>query len=554
MLSLLRIQNLAIVEELEVEFSDGLTVLTGETGAGKSVVLKAIELLTGVRAASDLVRTGAANCTVEGLFNVDFSPAELESETDELRDVLSEEDILIRRVIDPNGRSKVYLNGRLSTAAALQILCAKLIDITGQHQQQSLLESSNHLALLDSFGVSEELRSKVRAAFSEYSAARRRLETFLKDQSGRDEYFRRVTFERDELAAAALEAGKRQRLEQNLKRLANVETLGGQLTNCIDLLENGEGNIDELLRRLSLSVSQMTALDPSLNEISQLIDSAAVQLGEARIGLAEYASTLEADPAELESLREQVAEIARLERKYSKDEAGLISYLGKIQQEVDEYESGALNESALRKVLEEKEAALKRLEALLTADRKKAATKLAKDVKTALQPLGMKHAEFLVSITAQPSTETGADAVEFLLSANPGEPPRLLSRVASGGELSRILLVLKTILNEKNQSRTQIFDEVDTGISGAVAQIVGEKLRQVSKHSQVILVTHSPQVAAFADHHYEISKSISETKTSTNIRALSSEERVQSLAAMLAGKKVSSHFEQSARELLALRK
>jgi len=554
MLSTLRIQNLAIVEELEVEFNSGFNVLTGETGAGKSIILKAIELLGGGRASADLVRAGAKACTVEGVFQVDFSTTEVAEEPEELADILSQSEILIRRVIEPSGRGKVYINDRLSTLALLQYLATRLLDITGQHQQQSLLDSRNHLRQLDEFGSPGEILEAVREAYAEYLNAKRKLETFLNDQSSRQEYFRRITFERDELSAAELKEGKRAALEGELKRLANVETLTSELNGCLELLESDENSVDSQLRRLSTLVEHLRSLDPSLGEAAALLDSANAQLQELHIQLTDYGSSLESDPERLESLREGVAELARLERKYGKPESELLKYFESISQEIAEFESGGFDEAALRKSFEIADAKVNTAAAKLSTARKQGAANLSVQVKTALRQLGMKHAEFIVEASPAPLSATGTDKIEFLLSANPGEPPRVLSAVASGGELSRILLVLKTVLSARSGARTQIFDEVDSGISGSVAQIVAEKLRQVASGAQVIIVTHSPQIAAFADTHYFISKNVVGEKTLTQLEILSESGRVKQLAAMLAGKKVSAQFEQSARELLSLRR
>lgn len=555
MLSVLRIQNLAIVEDLEIEFGPGMNVLTGETGAGKSIVLRAMELLMGKRASTDLLRSGADQCVVEGLFLLgEKTSAGTEDDDNDLSDLLNEDELLIRRVLDRSGRGKITANGRLVTAGMLQHLAPQLLDITGQHQQRTLLDSDHHRTVLDDFGVPRPLRESVAAAFREYAHAKQRLDSFLKDQGERQEYFRRISFERDELAAAQLEDGKRARLEQELRRLASMETLTSLLNRALEIMDTGESNLDGQFRALAGIVDSLVGIDPALSDGAQLIESASVQIGEAKLLLEEYAADLEAEPDRLESLREQVAEIAKLERKYGRQEPDLVEYYRRIEVELADLQSGAMDETALRKKFDDARAALTVVERELTAAREQAGKKLASTVKAALKPLGMKHAEFLVRRQDAPSSASGADAIEFHLSANPGEPPQELAKVASGGELSRILLVLKTILNERSGAQTQIFDEVDTGISGAVAQIVGEKLRQVSKLAQVILVTHSPQIAAFADRHYCISKSVSGSRTSTSLSLLDDAERVRHIASMLGGKKVSAHFEQSARELLAHRK
>ncbi|MFN8388732.1 MAG: DNA repair protein RecN [Bdellovibrionota bacterium] len=553
MLSVLRIHNLALVEELEVEFRSGLNVLTGETGAGKSIILKAIELLTGKRASAELIRTGADHCVVEGLFLRSQPAPASEDESDDLNELLQEEEILIRRAIDNSGKSKISVNGRLSTSGMLQNLAPYLLDITGQHQQQTLLDPNRHRSMLDEYGGHQKLCDEVSSAFHTWQDAKRQLEAFLSDQGQRAEYFQRITAEREELKAADLRDGRRAELEAELKRYASVETLTADVNRALELLEDSEGGIDAKLSSLSSVLDHILTYDSTTAEIAAMVESAAVQLSEAKIALSDYGMRLEADPERLEVLRETIAEIARLERKYGKIEAELVRYLESLEREIGQYESGELDETKLRARATEAEAVLKKCEIALSKKRASAGKKLSAQIIESLQPLGMKHAQFEVSLVKAGSSAHGAEKVEFLLAANPGEPLRSLSKVASGGELSRILLVVKTVLNEKSGPGTQIFDEIDSGISGAVAQIVGEKLHQIAARSQVILVTHSPQIAAFADNHFQISKSVSGERTMTSLRSLSDDERVQHIAGMLAGKRVSANFEQSARELMNLR-
>jgi DNA repair protein RecN (Recombination protein N) len=551
MLSTLRIQNLAIVEDLEVEFGPGLNVLTGETGAGKSIILKAIELLTGKRASADLIRNGCEMCRVEGMFTLPPDAQLSCEENEDLDELLGSEEILIRRTLDTSGRSKITINGRLGTAAMLQLLAPFLLDITGQHQQQTLLDTGHHRELLDNFGAHQTLREEVSAAFQAYSEAKRILDAFLNDQGQREEYLRRISAEQEELQAADLRAGRRSELENELKRLAAVETITFDINRALELIEASEEGIDQKMRALSSALEHARHYDEGIGSILSLVEEAAVQLSEAKLSLSEYGTRLEAEPERLETLRETIAEIARLERKYGKSEAELVQYLQTLTLEIEEYESGKMDESTLRARFDEAEKKLRTAEGALSRKRRESGKKLSVQVLKALQPLGMKHALFEVSVEPAASSSSGADKIEFLLSANPGEPARPLSKVASGGELSRILLVLKTVLNEHAGPRTQIFDEIDVGISGAVAQIVGEKLHQIARRSQVILITHSPQIAAIADTHFLISKTVSGDRTSTGLQILSDQQRVAHIAGMLAGKRVSTNFEQSARELIA---
>lgn len=563
MLSVLRIQNLAIAEELELEFGSGLNVLTGETGAGKSIILRAIDLLAGRRAAADIVRSGADRCTVEGLFvPATVTRERIARESDELDAIVtSGEEILIRRIVDRNGRSKIYLNGQLVTAGTLSAVSSWLLDITGQHHQQLLFDPDHHRSLLDRFGVPLELRQRVAESYSIYAAAKRDLDRFLTGKANRDRELSRISAELEELSSAAIRVGERDELEGELKRLGSVETLGALGARAIEIFDSDETGIDTQLRALLSAIDQAHALDPGLSELAALFDSGAVQLREARSELDRYLASLDVDPARLEAIRERIALIARLERKYARKGAELVEYAEEVRTLHEQLSGGGFDERSLRERHDTARSALDTVERQLTAARMSAAAILGKRVESELALLNMKKARFEVSVRPSQSSAEGADTVEMLLAANPGEPPKPLAKVASGGELSRLLLVLKTSLNagtsdgesERAGADTQIFDEVDAGISGAVAQVVGERLFDVSRALQVIIITHSPQVAAFADRHFLVEKSSSDRSTTSSVRALDEDERVEHLAKMLAGKKVSEHFAHSARELLKAR-
>lgn len=550
MLAVLRIKNFAIIEEIEIEFAPGMNVLTGETGAGKSIILKSLELISGKRASNEIVRQGTELCEIEALFLIDEDTKRAICEiSEELAETTLDNELLVRRTVDASGRSKVYLNGKLSTAAMLQNLAEPLIDITSQHEQQSLLKADNHRALLDAFGIPAILLKEVETSFIAFAEKRKIYERFKEHSTGQKLYFERIEDELRELKSANLLENERENLEQELKRLANVEQLGTSISQSIALLED-ENAIENTLQKLELTIEYANRLDPSLGEIKSLLENASVQIAEARLSLNQYAAALDANPERLEQIRERIAEIARLERKYKKSLAELLLYRNKIEAELLDFQKGAFDEEKLKKDLEIAQSALKGLEEKLTKERIALSKELAKKVEKELANLKMKNAKFSVEIRSKESSSNGADAVEFLLSANLGEPARALNKVASGGELSRILLVLKTILNQELLPSVQIFDEVDAGISGAVSEIVGEKLKQVALNSQVILVTHAPQIAALADTHFLISKSSDKKNTKTKVAKLNKDERVNQIASMLAGKNVSAEFENSAKQLL----
>jgi len=553
MLSLLRIKNFAIIEEMEVEFSAGLNVLTGETGAGKSVILKAIDLLSGRRAKSDLIRLGSDKAIIEGLFILDKKNIEkLKNVSDEMEALIDDEQLLIRRIIDSKGKGKIYLNGSLITASSLSHIACALIDITGQHQQQSLLNSSEHRPMLDRFGVKQKLLDENAKRFSEFALAQKNLKQFKEDQDSLRRKFDTLSTELEELNKAELKGNERDELETNIARASNIETIGGQIDESIELLSEGEHSALDTLRKISFNVEQCCDIDESLNETKEFFDNARVQLEEALFALNGHQSKLQLEPETLEHWRSRLAEIARLSRKYQRDELELVAHRDALEKEVSELESSGFDEKDLEERFEKCRSALNETESQLSEERKKVASKLIKKTSTSLKALGMKDANFGVSITPGTSNPFGADNVDFTLAANLGEGSKPLAKVASGGELSRVLLVLKTLLSKTSSltPSTQVFDEIDTGVGGKVARLVGEKLKEVSSFSQVILITHSPQIASLADTHLFVQKTSKNKRTTSGVRILNEKEKIESIVSMMGGEPGSSEFVASAKKLI----
>lgn len=553
MLSVLRIKDFAIINEIEIEFSQGLNVITGETGAGKSIILRAISLLCGNRASSEFVRKGSRQALVEGIFQLDTdSIKQLRDINDEMAAIIDDEELIVRRLIESNGKGKIYVNGNLVRASVLGQLACALIDITGQHQQQSLLNASQHGTMLDSFGVSANLLAENCERFTEYSRAKKNLDQFKNNQDALRRQFELISNDYKELSEAQLLDGEREDLEAKISRAGNVELLGTKIAECIDAMSESENCTEESLRRACYLVSECSEIDSGVLPAKELLDSAKVQLEEARFSLEHYQAGLEFEPEALETWRARLGEIARLCRKFQCSEKGLIELRDKLENEIAELESVGLDEKELVSRFNTCKAALLVTEEKLTAERKKVAKGLVKKVQSSLTSLGMKDATFDVAIDPSQSTARGKDDIYFVLAANLGEDPKHLSKVASGGELSRVLLVLKTLLNDSTSEipKTQIFDEIDTGIGGKVATLVGKKLKQVSKYSQVILITHSAQIASLADRHLLVEKHSANKRTNSAIRELDFEQRVKSIASMMGGTEGSQKFEDSARELL----
>ncbi len=553
MLRVLRLRNIAIVEELEIEFGVGLNVITGETGAGKSIILKAIDLLSGKRASADVIRSGETQCSIEGLFQITPILKQTLCElNDEFSQLIVDDELLLRRVIDHSGKSKMYLNGSLVTQGSVLHVAPYLLDITGQHSQVALLESGKQRELLDQFGDTQALLDEVRGSYLSFVESKKRLEEAKFEGHHRENHLRQLRGEREELEKAQLQNEEEEALEGELKKLANVEILSHSVGLCLEAIDSPTQGLEAVLTRAETELKKASHLDSALLEPTQLFESSRVQLQEVKFSLVRYLSRLQQEPERLEAVRERLSEIKRLERKYQRTISQLNDYLVEISRELDEADAGAFDEEALTKRLEEATLRLKAGEKKLSVRRAVVAKELSTLINKELTLLQMHRAELDVLISPKESSVNGADEITFMLITNPGEPSRALAKIASGGELSRIVLVLKTLLNEQTAPLVQVFDEVDVGIGGAVSQIVGERLKAVSRTSQVILVTHAPQIAALSDHHFVIEKTTTKNSTHVAVHLLSYERRVKEIARMLAGKKVTEKFEDSAIELLGL--
>ncbi|HMO17878.1 MAG TPA: DNA repair protein RecN [Oligoflexia bacterium] len=568
MLATLRIENIAVIEKLELELDPGLNILTGETGAGKSIILKSLELLCGKRLAQGSIRTGASRAIVEALF---ILPAELRRKLLEsfevLEDVLDTDELIIRRVLDQSGRSKYYLGSMIQPGGIVNQISQILIDITGQNEQQTLRQASTQRSMLDSFGVSSELLEEVELRYRDWKKENERLESFSSSRKELELRFDRLKFEKQELDQAGIEKGERARIEAEISRLKNTDKIQNELervlsifgesqrsTSSLDETGKETARIDHALTDLGSSLREIARFDDRAGSLISIFESVEAELDEIRLQCRSLASIIDHDPLHFESLQQRLSEIGRLERKYRKTGDELVIYLNEITEELSAYDDGIFDEQVI--IAREKEARkmLSESEENLSAARKLAAKKLAKLVSAGLKEIEMDKARFEVSVEKSDSTQHGADAVRFLFTANPGEPLQALDKVASGGEMSRVLLILKSLAREALPGSVQVFDEIDAGVSGAVAQTLGEKLLSIAVNSQVLVITHSAQVAALADRHILVSKETRNDRTFTKVNNLSEDDRLHSIARMLAGKDVSVQFELSARELLGSRR
>ncbi len=567
MLRHLRVTNFAILSDVEIELGTGMNVLTGETGAGKSLIVEAVNLLRGGRASADIPRAGAEEAVVEAIVEVPEDlqarvasvieaaglPASNASEPGNHLASGSRVEVFIRRVIQRGGRSRTYVNGALTTAARLAELGALLIDLSGQHQHQGLVDPGRHLEILDSFGESGTLVATMLASWAELRRCDEELAALGGDERAREARIDYLRYQLEELDGAALKPGEDAAIEIERARLASVDQLQGAARAAEELLyggdDSGRDRVAAAAREVERAVRTDSTLEPlarQLVEIETLIDDAADQLRS-------YADRLEGDPERLALLDERLALIRRLTRKHNGALDEVIAKALELRSELDALAGRDVRIAEIGAARTKAEAAAITAASALTQVRKKAARRLEKEVAAALTELGMGSARLSVVIDGRTLGPTGADRIELMLASNKGEETRPLTKVASGGELSRIMLALKLSLRRADEVATYVFDEVDTGIGGATAQVVGSQIRAVASIDsgrQVLCVTHLPQIAAFADHHFHVEKTEIGGRTETHVRRLSAPARKDELARMLGGH-ATSKAKAHAAELLA---
>jgi len=548
MLRELRIRDVAIIDEVALSFGAGLNVISGETGAGKSILLQSLALLCGARGSADLIRADADEAVVEGLFDCALPDA--------LRDALGLDDageVLVRRHVSRGGKGRIHVNGGPVTLALLGQLGEYLVHIYGQHDQALLLRPANHLELLDRFGELGRLSDRMADAFAAFAAARREREELARHSAALADRRELLEFQHRELSEADAQPGEDAALRQERELLRHAERLEAACREGESLLYSGHHAMVGALGRLHAQLAELGAIAPALSDAAALVDSGRVQLEEAALQLRSAAERLEADPARLDAIEERLALLQRLARKYAVPADELPAMQAGVERDLTALDSQATvagaaeaNESALRTT------ALT-VAAELSAARRDAAARLEVRMVDELAALGMDGARFGV---AQQRDEAalaadGIDQVEFLLAANPGEPAKPLARVASGGELSRIMLALKALTAAAGETPILIFDEVDAGIGGSVAVAVARRLKTLSHTRQLLCITHLAQIAAYADQHVAVEKRPSGGRVITHARTLDAAQRIAEVSRMLGGTAAPAEAERYAKRLLA---
>jgi DNA repair protein RecN (Recombination protein N) len=553
MLIELRIENFAVIERLAVSLEPGLNVLSGETGAGKSIIVGALSLLLGERASADAVRAGAARAVVEGVFDVSGTTDILTSL--EEHGVATEDGLLIlRREVAAEGRNRAWVNGASATAALVGALGGRLVDLHGQHEHQALLRLDAQRDILDAYAGLTDTIDDLAAAHARLAAARRRLDDLERQRRELEQRADFLRFQLEEIDRAAVDPDEDGRLEDEVRRLSHAEDLARISEALHQGLYEGDTAVASILATLRRELDQLIRFDPSQESARELIETAYYNVEELGRRMGDYASTVDHDPARLDAIQTRQDLLFRLKAKYGPSLADVIETGRRARAELDTLDSAAFEQTALLKTVDKAAASLAEIAAVVSARRSDAARTLADEVMARLPALGLEGGRFEVAI--EPLDEPGphgAERVEFLVAVNRGFEPRALSRVASGGELSRVMLALKTILARVDAVPTLVFDEIDAGIGGRIAVQVGAQLRDVARHHQVFAITHLPQIASRADHHLLVTKGESDGLTRTELHSLHGDDRVRELARMLGGDPHSPTSLEHARELLAAR-
>ena len=551
MLSELHVKNFAILDEVSVEFGKGLNVLTGETGAGKSLLLGSVNAALGGKVSKDFLGSNGDYALAELLFDNDACVRDLLEKYE-----LPESDMLVisRRITD-TGRSVSRINGETVNASIVKEIASRLFDVHGQHDHQTLLYPAKQLALLDRYAGAEALEeaAAVRALARDYRAAKKELSDASEHGAARARELSMAQYEHDEIMAARLVAGEDDLLEERFRVLSNREKLTEACAEADSVLSTDATSVTTGIGRALRKLSKASSLDPKLEAIYEDLRLAEEQVGDIAARLSDYLSEITGTEAELNEVGERLDVINRLKSKYGRTIEAILAYAEEAERTIAKLSDFDGYVAALTEKVKESEQALRTEAAKLTAIRKKAADELSAKVRASLSELNFLNSEFTVEFRElEEPGETGAEEAEFMISANPGEPLRPLAKIASGGELSRVMLALKTASSGKDEIETVFFDEIDAGISGRTAQKVAEKLAAIAQTKQVICITHLPQIAAMADCHFEISKSAENGKTRTTLQKLTEDEVPRELARMLGGAEITDSVMANAREMREL--
>ena len=553
MLQELRIKNLAIIDELDMTFSSGLNVLTGETGAGKSIILNAVHLLLGDKATEDLVRSSEEEANVEALFDIRENKRvreKIRERSPKAEETGEEESLLVRRLISRTGRGRAFVNGNLATLGMVSEIGEELLSIYGQHEHQTLQQVETHIDILEEFGGLLQLREAFQKQFDRFVSLSEEIRRVREGKERRLKERELMSFQSREIEGAGLRIGEEEALKEERKILIHAEKLMGFASFAEETLYGDEGSAIGRVQAILRRGKEVETVDSSLTPLVQALESIRIQMEESALGLREYARKVEVNPQRLEEVENRLEEIDRLKRKYGSTVEEILQTKKQMDATLASFTSDEERLAGLERSLDPLRREVGELAEKLSGERKQTASGLKKAVERELASLGMRKTTFEVRHDPLPLSAKGVDRVEFLISPNVGEEVKPLAKIASGGELSRIMLALKKILANVGGRQVLIFDEVDSGIGGAVAEVVGRKLKDLSRQHQVICVTHLPQIACFADAHHSVRKEVKGGRTVTLVDRLEKESMVDEIARMMGGMKVTEKTRAHAKEMI----
>jgi DNA repair protein RecN (Recombination protein N) len=579
MLQQLHIENYALIDRLDVEFHPGLNLLTGETGSGKSIVVEAVGLLLGEKGSSDLIRGGAERARIAGVFSLDVPPRRSPRESKgvdrkgrvknvplapstrrkDIRTLLEEsgvgitdgDELILQRDLMPLGRSRIFINNQPATVGLLKALAPVLAEVHGQNEQQELFQAGTQLEALDRFGGLSDQLEIVRDRFETWSSLRRNMEQRNEENKQLSQQRDFLEFQKREIEQAGIVEGEEERLEEEKQMLSHSERIEQRLASCYELLYDAPNSAVASLGASRRQLEDIAAFDPPLKPLIETLEAAKSSVEDLALALRDRLAKLESSPGRLEEVENRLAQLDRLKRKYSLPLSDILNHWGQVCARLDQLDSGEATVQEIENKLAEAANAYESAAKSLSSKRAKSARDLKRAVEKELAELAMSGTVFEVKVDTTTAIagwrSSGVDSIEFLISPNPGEPLRPLSRVASGGESSRIMLALETVIacrpqredNRGYPDHALIFDEVDAGIGGRAAETVGRKLRKLGEGRQVLCVTHLPQIASFAHHHYRVEKTVQDGRTTTRITYLQDKDRRAELARMLSGSQVS---------------
>lgn len=550
MLRLLRVKNFALMEDVTLELDEGLTVITGETGAGKSMIVSAIASVCGMRIDEDSIRTGKNDAEITGVF--DLKPS-LKQRLEE-SGIGTDGDMIIRRTIEKGKRQNSYVNDRMVSLNFLQDIAREMVDLIGQHENQSLFDKRNHLSLLDAYAGLDGLRKEYHEKYSDYRDLGNKLSMLLDQVEARDERIDYLKFQISEIEQAGLRPDEEEELNLEKNLLLTSEKRSHLVNTLAEDLYEQDDSVVEKLSRVKKSLEELITLDPQLKQYSDLINETLSTVDDIYRVISSYAEKIEFSQERLDLVIGRLETINRMKKKYGKSVEEIHGYLNRMKDELSMIETRDEEIGKTKKEIEDAEKEVVGIAGDLSAERRKSSVDLRKKIMSLLKHLGMEKADFAIRFNETDLGLLGKDEVEFYISTNPGEELKPLRKIASGGEISRITLCLKTLLSDVDKIPTVIFDEVDIGIGGRIAEAVGDMLAKVSKTHQILCITHLPQIPAFADNHLLVKKEVKGDATYSGVTKLHAEMRKLEIARMLGGKDITTKTVEHADEILKKRK